>query len=57
MKARIFEEIADLRAQKEAFDQEMRKLLEDHFRLLEASEAPSAGSRSGRDFTFAEGQE
>jgi cell division initiation protein len=57
VKARIFEEIADLRAQKEAFDQEMRKLLEDHFRLLEASEAPSADGKLGGDFTFAESQE
>ena len=57
VKAHIFEEIADLRAQKDAFGQEMRKLLEDHFRLLEASEAPAAGSKLGGDFTFAEGQE
>lgn len=57
VKARIFEEIADIRAQREAFELELRKLLEDHFRLLEASE-PSGGSRQSEgEFTFAEGRD
>ncbi len=55
VKAKIFEEIADLRAQKEAFEQEMRKLLEDHFRILEGSR--SAPASKGGDFIFAEGKE
>lgn len=56
VKARVYEEIADLRAQRDAFDQEMRKLLEDHFRLLEASPS-TAKSQPGGDFIFAEGQD
>jgi cell division initiation protein len=55
-KARIFEEIADLRAQREAFEQELRKTLEDHFRLLESSGTRAAGG-SGGDFIFADGSE
>lgn len=56
-KARIFEEIADIRAQREAFELELRKLLEDHFRLLEAA-GPQAGDLGpGGDFIFAEGKE
>jgi len=56
-KARVYEEIVEIRVQKEAFDQELRKLLEDHFRLLEASESSSDKDKSGGDFIFAEGQE
>jgi cell division initiation protein len=56
VKARIYEEIADIKAQREAYEQELRKLLEDHFRLLEASES-SAASKPDGDFTFADGAE
>ncbi|GFK94565.1 Cell division protein DivIVA [Fundidesulfovibrio magnetotacticus] len=54
-KARVIEEIAEMRGQREAFEQEMRHLLEGHFRLLESAEA-ARHSESG-DFTFAEGQD
>ena len=57
VKAGIFEEIAEIRAQREAFEQEMRKLLEDHFRLLESSESSTSKNKPGGDFTFADGQE
>jgi len=57
VKARIFEEIAEMRAQREAFGQELRKLLEDHFRLLESSEPSSASGQSDGDFTFVDGRE
>lgn len=57
VKARIFEEIADLRAQREAFEQELRKILEDHFRLLESSGIGSDDGQSGGDFIFADGTE
>ena len=57
VKARIYEEIVEIRAQREAFDQELRKLLEDHFRLLEASESSPDKDKSGGDFIFNEGQE
>jgi len=57
MKARIFEEIAEMRAQREAFEQELRKLLEDHFRLLESSETSSASGQSDGEFTFVEGRD
>ena len=56
VKAKIFEEIADLKAQKEAFWQELRKLLEDHFRLLEDQQKAAAGGVEG-EFTFAESRE
>lgn len=56
VKARIFEEIAEIKAQREAYEQELRKLLEDHFRLLEASES-SGASKPGGEFTFADGSE
>ncbi|MFZ5428370.1 MAG: DivIVA domain-containing protein [Thermodesulfobacteriota bacterium] len=57
VKARIYEEIVEIRAQREAFDQELRKLLEDHFRLLEASQSSPDNDKSGGDFIFNEGQE
>lgn len=56
-KARVLEEIADIRAQREAFEQELRKLLEDHFRLLESSDESARAAGPGGDFTFAEGKE
>lgn len=56
LKAKVFEEIADLRVQRDAFEQEMRKLLEDHFRLLEATESVSRRGGAGEgDFIFADG--
>ncbi|MFP5220816.1 MAG: DivIVA domain-containing protein [Acidobacteriota bacterium] len=57
MKARIFEEIAEMRAQREAFGQELRKLLEDHFRLLESTGPSSSSDQSDGDFTFVEGRD
>lgn len=57
VKARLYEEIAEIRAQREAFEQELRKLLEDHFRLLEAAPASGPDDQPGGDFTFAEGRE
>lgn len=56
-KARIYEEISDIRVQKDAFEQELRKLLEDHFRLLEATESSRVGSDPDGDFIFADGAE
>ncbi len=57
VKARVLEEIAELRAQRKTLGAQMRKLLEDHFRLLEADPASPDAPRAGGDFIFAEGQE
>jgi cell division initiation protein len=57
VKARLYEEIAEIRAQREAFEVELRKLLEDHFRLLEAAPAAGPDDAPGGDFIFAEGRE
>lgn len=57
LKAKVYEDIADLRAQKEAMAQELRRLLEGHFRLLESSESSMDGKQPGGDFTFADGHE
>lgn len=57
LKARVLEEIADLRAQREGMEQDMRQLLEKHFRLLESYEGSAARNKPGGDFVFAEGQE
>jgi len=54
VKAGIYKEIADLRAERDAFEQKMRKLLEEHFRLLESETLLGAKKPSG-DFIFAEG--
>lgn len=54
-KARVFEEIAEMRGQREAFEQELRQLLEGHFRLLESQASSKRGDEG--DFTFVEGQE
>jgi len=54
-KARVFEEIAEMRGQREAFEQELRRLLEGHFRLLETQGAAKHGDEG--DFTFVEGQD
>ena len=55
LKAKVLEEIVALNAQKTTLDQQLRTVLEEHFRLLEGAHISEIPAVSDGDFIFAEG--